>query len=138
MQDGNTIQEQPTKAHKLPNNVRPDGPNAPALVWNDKDVLRFAALDASVPRTHTETHVFGFQLGSSEHARRIMALFHKHGQPKPTEWAVLQWVRRGVIPDRWRPTVYYLVMLEDRLTIGQVFRRARTKPAQPAQPASAA
>lgn len=86
----------------------------PTILWNDAQILAAAGRTEGQP----------VPPGTSRHAQAVRALFQKHGIEAPTPWAAIQWVRRGNIPDRWRATVVYLLMLDKLLVSGSLFRRA--------------
>jgi hypothetical protein len=108
--------------------TNPTGPNnrlsgrdvVPALDWNDVELLWQAA------RAATPTGATPPVDGGTSHARLIIDLFKKSKLPAPTYWAVVQWVRRGQVPDRWRPTLAYLLMRDQKIQAKQLFKRAKT------------
>lgn len=55
----------------------------------------------------------------------ITALLRKHNLQVPTDWAVYQWCSRKRIPDKWRASLIYALMVERRLTVEQLFCKAR-------------
>lgn len=85
----------------------------PAIYWNDGEILAAAATHGGKEPT----------LGTSAHAHEVRALFDKYAVPAPTEWAVIAWVRRHQIPDRWRATLVYLLMRDGKFVTGRLFRR---------------
>ncbi len=97
-----------------PNNTKPAADDAPPIVWNDEAILTVAGEVAGQPPRY----------GSVSHAETIRGLFARHKFKEPTYWAVVQWVRRSVIPDRWRPTLVYMLMADQTLKTAKLFRRA--------------
>lgn len=53
---------------------------------------------------------------------QIRDLLTRHGQPKPTDMAIYQWVSRKSIPDMWRSRIIYALLRENRLNLAVVFR----------------
>lgn len=112
---------QPRRKTGLPPNNRLTGwDQTPAIAWNDVEVLARAGR-----ATGTEP-----ALGTTAHANAIVAFFEKHKQDAPTFYAVTAWVRRGVVPDRWRAALVYLLMLDSKIATNQLFKRVPRTPAQ--------
>lgn len=111
---------------RLPNNRLHGREIVPALTWNDGEILERASTANGKQPT----------LGTAVHAKEIIALFTRHALDAPTYWAVLQWVRRKEIPDRWRPTVVYMLMRDQLILSNRLFRKAATAAPIPANPPS--
>lgn len=97
---------------KAPNNRLGHGVQ-PAIIWNDGEILAAAATHGGKEPTP----------GTSAYAHEIRGLFTKHGVQAPTQWAVIAWVRRKEIPDRWRATLVYLLMRDGKIASQRLFRR---------------
>ena len=108
----------PEKTPVPPNNRLDGRAVVPALIWNDEKILARAA--TALGRDPG--------IGTTAHAKAIIALFQHHKLDPPTYWAALQWVRRNDIPDRWRSTVVYMLMREGKIVSSQLFRKAPTPP----------
>lgn len=118
------MSEAAEKPARLPNNRLHGREILPALTWNDGEILeRAATANGKQP-----------PLKTAAHAKEIISLFMRHALDAPTYWAVLQWVRREEIPDRWRPTVVYMLMRDQLMLSNRLFRRAAQTP-PPAPPA---
>jgi hypothetical protein len=87
----------------------PEGGRAPAVIWNDAEIMRRAGGTA--------------EPGTTAFAHAVAELFTKNNQTPPTHWSVLQWGRRAGIPDRWRAALIYILMQEKLIMSGQIFRR---------------
>lgn len=106
------------KTPRLPNNRLHGRSILPALTWNDGEIIAQASsVGGDKPAS-----------GCADKAKRIIALFEKHGLDAPTYWAAIQWVRRREIPDRWRPTVVYMLMRDQLIMSNRLFRKATTTP----------
>jgi hypothetical protein len=110
----------PKTATNGPNNRLSGRDVTPALDWNDSELLKQAAKAA------TPTGATPPVDGGTAHARLIIDLFKQSKLPAPSYWAVVQWVRRREVPDRWRPTLAYLLMREQKIQAKQLFKRAKT------------
>lgn len=106
---------QPRRKIGLPPNNRLTGwDQTPAIMWNDVEVLSRAGKATGTEPTP----------GTSAQANAIIAFFQKHKQDAPTYHAAMAWVRRGIVPDRWRAALVYLLMFESKIATNQLFKRA--------------
>lgn len=73
-------------------------------------------------------------------AAELRALLDKHRFPVPTADTVYMWRNRGKVPQRWIPTILYVLIKEQRITLSSalVIRKRDGGPEAPARPPVAA
>ena len=64
-------------------------------------------------------------------AHEILSILDKHGLPVPSLMAAYQWTSRGVIGSRWRPMIVYALQRDQRIKVGDLFRRAEAHDVHP-------
>jgi hypothetical protein len=96
----NKTKQQVTQMNSPNNAVQPQD-----IAWNDKTILE------------------AFQ----SNPRVVQDELRKLGLKVPTSTAVYQWVSRGRIPDRWRPTLIYVLMRDGKITVRDLFKRGLKK-----------
>ena len=101
-----------------PNNRVAGAEVTPSLAWHDAEMLARANPAATPGKTYS----------GSVHARAIIGLFESAGVQPPTYWGVLQWVRRKNVPDRWRPTLAYVLLRDKKIMTNQLFRKQKSEP----------